>query len=234
MSVQRRLSHGFPIDPDEPVTYVMPGDPDGDPKQSDVLFRFVYGEMVLHRPHDLWVAPTDRGRHLQDMIRTRLLAERFSPDDAAEWAYRHWRSVFRTINDLYDEHDDEWMCHEVVENARAYRDAGMPVDEAFLWVRMRMEPDYAVHCRSHGWCPEAYSLLIRLCVDQVVHSAPYTRIADTSGWVEAPIVAWRSLRYLQAGLSLAEALEQERRREAGEDVDAAVDLLIALYQEPAR
>ncbi len=47
-------------------------------------------------------------------------------------------------------------------------------------------------------------------------------------WVDAPIPAWRVLRYIKAGLAVTEAIALEERHRAGEDIDAAVDTLIGL------
>ncbi len=53
----------MPINPDEPVTYLAA---DGQAQPSNgVTWRHLYGEMQIHRPQDLYVAPSDRGRNLQ-------------------------------------------------------------------------------------------------------------------------------------------------------------------------
>lgn len=217
---QHRFHAALPVNPDEPIANVTPGGDPSDAVATGLRFRHVYGAMLLHRDHDLYVAEADHGRHLQHLIRDRLLAERFSLDHADEWALRNWRKWLSPVGKTYSDHDDPRLCDKVVDAALEYRETGMPIDEAFAWVTRSISATYAVHSRSHGWNPEAFSTLIRLCIEAVAD--------NEDEWVEAPIVWWRALRYLQAGLHLPEALEQERRRLDGEDIDPAIDLLLAL------
>ena len=120
----------------------------------------------------------------------------------------------------YSPYDDPRLCDEVVGAALEYRETGMPVDEAFGWVKRSISAPYAMHNRRHGWSPEAFSTLTRLCMEAATN--------NEDEWVAAPVGWWRAIRYLQAGVHLPEALEFERRRLDGEDVDPAIDLLIAL------
>lgn len=79
------------------------------------------------------------------MIRTRLRAERFDEDDCDEWAYRDWRKVLAHPRDMFDESRDQSMCDRVVEAALAYRDTGMPIDEAFAWTIRSISANLAVY-----------------------------------------------------------------------------------------
>ncbi|GAA4372865.1 hypothetical protein [Nocardioides caricicola] len=189
---------------------------------ASVRVRRVYGAMLLHREQDLYVAETDRHRGLQDHIRERLLGERFSLDDAEEWAYRNWYKALTRIDDSLDDEAENFLCDEAVAIALAYRDTGIPNDEAFAWSSRSVSATDAVRIRQHGWNPHAYSTLLAYCFQQ----APHMEEADN--WIASPVAWWRVLRYLRAGFGPREALDLEARRTAGEDVDPAIDLLISL------
>ncbi|WP_028638643.1 hypothetical protein [Nocardioides sp. URHA0032] len=219
--------YALPLDPDSSVQYRTVDD-EPDPSANSVRIRYLYGSMLLHREHDLFVAQSAQGRHAQDLIRTRLRAERFSTDDSDEWAFRNWRKWW-SLNELAQhsiDQPDEWMCDLVVQVALAYRDTGIPNDEAFEWVIRSVSPDYALSIRNHGWNPHAYGTLCALCIQRATPDRNDDNEADR--WIASPIVWWRALRYLQAGFRLPDALGQELRRRDGEDVDAAVDVLIGL------
>ena len=190
------------------------------------LLRRLYGATVFHREHDLYVADPGRGRHLQDAIRLRLRAQRFDRHDAEEWAFRNWSRWLIPEGESFNEEIDPSLSSEVVKQALAYRETGIPNDEAFAWTIRRVSAPNAVRLRSQGWHPHAYSTLLTRCF----LSAP--DIEDAAGWIESPIVWWRALRYLEAGSRLPEALDLEDRRLAGEGIDAAIDLLIGLAAPP--
>lgn len=219
----RRVADGQ-IAPDEMVAFVVPHSGDPLPDDPVVSLRDLYGERLLHRPQDLYVAPDTQGRQLQDQIRAALRSERFDEDDSDEWAFRNWRARIMFPRDLDEASLDQWICDRVVNAALSYRDTGIPNDEAFGWVIRYVSATHAVHIRQHGWNPEAYSALLRACNQQ----APAIENADA--WIEAPIAWWRVLRYVEAGLRVSEALGQENRRVEGVGVDAAIDMLIGLRQ----
>jgi len=179
--------------------------------------------MLLHREHDLYVAEKNRGRALQDLIRNRLRTDRFSKDDADEWAFRNWYRWLIPAGEPFNEEDDPWVCEQVVEAALAFRRTGMPIDGAFAWTIRDVTATKAVRARQQGWNPHAYSTLLTLCSEQTPDNG------SAGAWVESGIAWWRALRYLQARIGLREALaHEERRHHYGDDVDTAVDLVLAL------
>ncbi|MBB6627490.1 hypothetical protein H5V45_09160 [Nocardioides sp. KIGAM211] len=214
------------LDPDEVVQH-RPVDGEVQATSRSVRIGSLYGVMLLHRDHDLYVAENRRGRNLQDLIRARLQAERFSDDDAQEWAFRNWCRWLVDPRDSFDG-DDSWFCDQVIQAALAYRDTGIPIDEAFGWTIRSVSARDAVRLRAHGWNPDAYSTLATYCMNQGAE------LEEADTWVESRIVWWRALRYLEAGLRLPEALVQETRRLEGADIDPAVDLLIALKTGPTQ
>lgn len=217
----RRLTDHYPLDPGEQVGHLEPGADPATAVVTGTRYRDIYGASLIHRPHDLWVATDDVSRDLQDLIRQRLLAERFSPDDADEWAFRDWHTLHVRAGSTYRDANNPRLRDRVVELALAHRDHGIPNDEAFLWVAQSVDATDAAHHRNHGWNPDTYRTLMSRWWRKGSPSAP-------EAWIEAPILAWRALRYLRVGLTLTEALTQEERRLAGEDVDSAIDLLIGL------
>lgn len=186
-----------------------------------------HGESVLHREEDLYVADYEHGRDLQELIRARLLAERFSETDAAEWAFRRW-SLWLGAGQTrrYNDGLDDRLCEVVVQAALAYRETGIPTDEAVAWVVRSINAEFAVHLRRCGWNPRTYSTLLRLC-SQKPHS-----IGDSDRWTDSGIVWWRVLRYLRTGVRMEEAIDMETRRTHGKDIDTAIDVLIALRATP--
>lgn len=135
---------------------------------------------------------------------------------------RDWRRWLRSVTMVYEKRRDARIADEVVEMALAFRDTGMPIDEAFGWAVRGITAADAVHHRNHGWNPHTFSTLASLC-----EASPSTQ----SEWVEAPLPAQRAMRYARAGLSITEALGHERRRLAGDDVDSGLDLLIGFRGE---
>jgi len=217
----RRLTNHYPLDADEPVGHLEPGGDPASATASGTRYRDIYGASLIHRPHDLWVATDGVSRDLQGLIRQRLLAERFGPDDADEWAFRDWHTLHVRAGSTYRDANNPRLCDRVVELAIAHRDHGIPNDEAFLWVAQSIDATDAAHYRNNGWNPDTYRTLVSPWWPKGAPSTP-------EAWIEAPIPAWRALRYLRAGLTLTEALAQEERRHAGEDVDPAIDLLVGL------
>lgn len=217
----RRLNDPYPLDPDEEAGFLVPGADPATAVASGTRYRDIYGAMLVHRPHDLWVATDDTSRDLQDLIRLRLHAQRFSLDDADEWAFRDWHMLFVRAGSTYCAENNPRLCDKVVELAIAHRDHGIPNDEAFLWITLFVNAADAVHYRNDGWTPDTYRTLLSRRWPKETPTTP-------EAWIEAPIPAWRALRYLRAGLTLTEALAEEKRRHAGEDVDAAIDLVLGL------
>lgn len=214
----RRLTDPFTLDLDEQVGHLAPGADPTTAFASGVRYRDVYGAMLLHRPQDLWVAPGGSGRLVQDTIGDALKGHRFSADDVDEWRFRKWHHLLPAPF-APEEEDAQRAVAFIVEQAIAFRDAGIPNDEAFGWIILTKGADEAIHLRSLGWNPTTYTKLNDLT----------TR--DRHGrrqWLTSGIPAWRVLRYLAAGLTLSEAHDQEDRHNAGEDTDPAIDLLIGL------
>lgn len=224
-----RLHDVFLLNADEHYGSVTPG---GDPAEAVATggrHSNLYGTMLIHREQDLYVAPSEGAKPLQEMIRKRLLALRFSADDADEWAFRDWRRLLRP--DRFHGRDDLRLSDQVVQAALEYRDTGMPIDEAVAWTVRSVSAGLAVYNRRRGWNPHTYSTLVSLCMGKARQSPSGYRAAEDD-WVDAPIPAWRALRYLKAGLTVAESIEQEGRHRAGEDVDAAIDTLLGLTAGP--
>lgn len=209
-----------------------PALPDREPYLVDARPAWrAFGRLLIHREQDLWVANAENQRRLQDLIRDRLLAERFDIDDAEEWAYRYWSMWLDRLQSLDEstgrEHIDARLAETVVTVALEYRATGMPVDEAFGWANRSLSASYAVHIRNNGWNPDTYTALTTLCLEGAADGDP-NWVDDTDQWIDAPIAWWRALRYLQTGFSVEEALDHEARRLGGEDVDAAMDVLLGL------
>lgn len=221
--MHRRMT-AIPLDPDELVRSHR--EDDQPPPGARALLLRLYGATVFHREHDLYVAEKGRGRHLQYAIRVRLRAQRFERHDAEEWAFRNWYRWLIPEGESFNEEIDPSLSSEVVKQALAYRETGIPNDEAFAWTIRGISAPDAVHLRNCGWNPQAYNTLLTRCF----LLAP--DVEDAAGWVESPIVWWRALRYLEAGSRLPEALDLETRRLAGEGIDAAIDLLIGLTAPP--
>lgn len=200
-----------------------------EPRSIDgILVRNLYGKMLLHREHDLYVAEAHLGQELQGMIRDQLLAERFSDEDAREWAYRNWLQWLPLPTTVRRRDRDSYLADQVVQAARMYRETGMPVDEAFGWTIRSISAPYATSMRNRGWNPDSYTDLVNLCLARNSEPADPD---ETDLWIAAPIPAWRALRYLKAGLTCSEAVNYEQRRMSGEDIDPAIDTLIALLQQ---
>lgn len=222
-----RFHEVFLLNPDEHYGSVTPGGDPADAVTTGGRHSDIYGTMLIHREHDLYVAPPEGAKPLQEMIRMRLLALRFSADDADEWAFRDWRECLDASRDLGDKQRDQALCEKVAQAAVAYRDSGMPIDEAFAWTIRSISANLAVYNRQRGWNPDTYSTLVALCASEQVRTPERTRPHE-SAWVDAPIPAWRVLRYIKAGFAVTEAIALEERHRAGEDIDAAVDTLIGL------
>src|SRR4051794_36287727 len=101
------------LDPDHPVRY-RSVDSQSEWSTDNVRLRRLYGEVLLHRDHDLYVAERALGRDLQDLIRSRLRAERFGDDDAQEWAFRHWYKWLIPTGTSFNDEVDPWVCDQVV------------------------------------------------------------------------------------------------------------------------
>lgn len=226
-NTDRRLTDPVRLNPDDQASYVDPASEHPTTFAGEVRFQDLYGHMLLHRPEDLWVAPPGPIRGLQTKIRAELLRKRFSLDDADEWAYRKWTRHIAFVfgRRAYDDHD--FVYAKVVEIALSYRDTGMPIDEAFVWAITPLNATHALHYRNQGWNPHSYRTLVEFCLD-----SPQSE--REGAWIESPVVWWRALRYLRAGLTLNEALQQEDRRVQGDDVDLAIDVLLGLTQEGSK
>lgn len=218
---RRRISYFLTTDCDQPMVRAAVDAAPGSDALGVLQVCNVFGDLLLHRTEDLWVATEGVDRRLQELIRRRLLAERFDVDDAEEWAFRNWRLWLAIPIDLDGEPQDRWICDQVTSIAGVYRDTGMPNDEAFAWAIRSINANYAVYLRRQGWNPDTFGTLTGLCLESATDQ-------DEAHWVAAPIVWWRVLRYLLAGMTLAEALAHEQRRLEGEDIDSAIDVLLAL------
>lgn len=223
-----RRTEPIPIDPDD-ILHYQSVDGGTDP-QTTIRVRHLYGELLLHREQDLYVAPVKKGRSLQDLIRNRLIEERFDPEDADEWAFRNWIQWLNYSVKQYNEAQDAWVCDQVIQSALAYRQTGIPNDEAFAWTIRSISAEYATYLRR-GWSPYAYDTLVYLCAQIYTGSTSDGGLDLVDHWAGSTIVWWRVLRYLRAGLQLEEALDHEERRLNGEDVDPAIDILIALRHQ---
>lgn len=187
----------------------------------------LHGQVSVRREHDLFVAYAEPERRWQETIRARLVSERFCPDDAIEWACRDWLTWLPRPLHPRDDEDPSSLCEPVIQAALSYRDTGIPSDEAFAWTIRSIGATYAVYLRRQGWNPVTFGNLAGLCIER----GPDTDEVDE--WVASGIPGWRALRYLEAGLSPAEAGAFEERRLSGEDVDAAIDVLIGLLGSDA-
>lgn len=124
--------------------------------------------------------------------------------------------------------DGVWLSERAVQ----YRDRGFTPTEAYGWWFCWIEPADAVRWANAGWRPEQVRGL-RATLEPRQRGAYLWDEAqgldrDLDGWCGSGLTPPRCLRYAQAGITAAEAPAWEARRAAGEDVDLAVSVLIAL------
>lgn len=115
-----------------------------------------------------------------------------------------------------------------------WMEAGVAPSQAAQWCIANIAADRGLVALRHGWTAwEFRKLVICMTSDSPARAASDRAIqAALEDWSASEIPPRRALRYCELGLTTAAARDLEQRRAAGEQVDAAIDTLLALRRGP--
>lgn len=109
--------------------------------------------------------------------------------------------------------------------------------EQAKWRLAGFHPEHFALTRQHGWTYHQYrALMILESTDRITTLAnldvPYD--AALEAWITSGIPADRALRYREARVPAAVALDLETRKESGEPIEQAIETLLALRHPTPR